>query len=412
MASLEHHSSGVYRTRFRFGGRQWYRSLEIDDKQEAEQIRSRIERTLHLLKCGDIALPPNLTDDETFLFIRSGGRISGEYAVPVAITLGEASDKYFADIPPGAKEKSSIDTERLHAKHLKEILRSSTALEAIGVDKLQSYINRRTKKSVAPYTIQKELGTYHQIWCHAKARNLVAADYPQKKALRFPKSPEKPPFQTFDQIEKAIAGGAEEKLWEALFLREKEVLEVLEYVDQLNTHPFIYPMVAFAALSGARRSEILRSQTTDWMFDSGVVLIREKKRVKTASLSFRRVDMPAKLISIMRPWIEENHPGGQFTICKEPGCEMSKDSARGYLERALRRHDKWSKIRGFHTFRHSFASICAMKGIHPSIIDGWLGHQTEEMRRRYRHLFPEETHAARIMLFNDEAEQQSDAAAD
>ena len=43
-------------------------------------------------------------------------------------------------------------------------------------------------------------------------------------------------------------------------------------------------------------------------------------------------------------------------------------------------------------------------GFHPSIIDGWLGHQTEEMRRRYRHLFPEETHAARIMLFNGEGE--------
>jgi hypothetical protein len=35
-----------------------------------------------------------------------------------------------------------------------------------------------------------------------------------------------------------------------------------------------------------------------------------------------------------------------------------------------------------------------MKGIHQSIIDSWLGHQTEEMRNRYRHLFPEETRKA------------------
>jgi integrase len=60
---------------------------------------------------------------------------------------------------------------------------------------------------------------------------------------------------------------------------------------------------------------------------------------------------------------------------------------------------KWSKLKGFHVLRHSFASICAMRGVPEAIIDSWLGHQTEEMRRRYRHLYPEQTQAAMANLF-------------
>ena len=38
--------------------------------------------------------------------------------------------------------------------------------------------------------------------------------------------------------------------------------------------------------------------------------------------------------------------------------------------------------------RHSFISNCALKAIDQRIIDAFVGHTTEEMRRRYTHLFP------------------------
>ena len=41
---------------------------------------------------------------------------------------------------------------------------------------------------------------------------------------------------------------------------------------------------------------------------------------------------------------------------------------------------------GFHTYRHSFASNLAARGVDQRIIDEWMGHQTEAMRKRYRHL--------------------------
>lgn len=49
---------------------------------------------------------------------------------------------------------------------------------------------------------------------------------------------------------------------------------------------------------------------------------------------------------------------------------------------------KWNVLRGFHVFRHSLASIMASKGKDQRVIDAILGHTTEEMTRRYRHLFP------------------------
>src|SRR5207237_3104330 len=49
---------------------------------------------------------------------------------------------------------------------------------------------------------------------------------------------------------------------------------------------------------------------------------------------------------------------------------------------------------GFHTYRHSFASNLAALGVDQRIIDEWMGHQTEAMRKRYRHLFPKSRRSA------------------
>ena len=60
-----------------------------------------------------------------------------------------------------------------------------------------------------------------------------------------------------------------------------------------------------------------------------------------------------------------------------------------------------TEIRGFHTFRHSFASNLAAKGIDQRVIDEWMGHQTEEMRKRYRHLFPDQQRKAIDSVFGE-----------
>lgn len=48
----------------------------------------------------------------------------------------------------------------------------------------------------------------------------------------------------------------------------------------------------------------------------------------------------------------------------------------------------------FHVFRHSFASNLAAKSVDQRLIDQIMGHQTEEMRKRYQHLFPKDRQAS------------------
>ena len=70
-----------------------------------------------------------------------------------------------------------------------------------------------------------------------------------------------------------------------------------------------------------------------------------------------------------------------------PQGPITKDEAHDHLKRTLA-GSKWDVLRGWHVFRHSFISICASKGVDQRLIDAWVGHQTEEMRKRYRHLIP------------------------
>ena len=51
-------------------------------------------------------------------------------------------------------------------------------------------------------------------------------------------------------------------------------------------------------------------------------------------------------------------------------------------------------VPGWHTLRHSFASICASRGIDQRLINAWMGHQTEEQQKRYQHLFPQQQRQA------------------
>jgi integrase len=164
-------------------------------------------------------------------------------------------------------------------------------------------------------------------------------------------------------------------------------------------------MFVMAAHTGARRSELLRSQITD--FNCDTVTIRERKRVRGKQTT-RRVPLSVELRRVMDEWFA-THPGGADTFRHVDGVVRSRKSGKG--SRPVTRdeaHDhfkrplagsKWEKINGWHCFRHSFCSNCAMKGIDQRIIDSWVGHTTEDMRRRYRHLFPNSEKQAMSLVY-------------
>jgi integrase len=67
---------------------------------------------------------------------------------------------------------------------------------------------------------------------------------------------------------------------------------------------------------------------------------------------------------------------------------LTRNEAHDHFKRTLA-GSKWEVLRGFHILRHSFISCLAAAGVDQRIIDEFVGHQTDEQRRRYRHLVPD-----------------------
>jgi len=83
-------------------------------------------------------------------------------------------------------------------------------------------------------------------------------------------------------------GGNADELWECLYLREPEVANFLDFVQERKAPAWVYPMCVMAAHTGARRSEMLRAEQQDVDFKEGIITIREKKRVR-GKVTTRRV---------------------------------------------------------------------------------------------------------------------------
>ncbi|WP_165253479.1 tyrosine-type recombinase/integrase [Paludisphaera soli] len=403
MASLEERS-GRFRVIFRHGGRKFQHSLGTRDRREAEACLVRLEENLRLLERGRLTPPPGA---DLPLFLLSDGKLASRAEAARALTLAELFDRYLST-RRGVLEDVTLATIGTHLGHLTTTLGAMLTVESLTASDLQRHIERRTNakgvrgRPLSPTTMKKEISSFSAVWTWANQMGLVAIPFPSK-GLAFPKSGEKPSFQTRAEIERQIERGRlaprdQDDLWACLYLTLPEVEEVLEHVRSTARHAFIYPMFVFAAHTGARRSEILRSRIADFDFEAGTAVIREKKRVK-GRWTTRRVPLSPRLAGVMRDWFAA-HPGGAYTISREAGSghgregrpeggTLTRDESNHHFHRALA-ESRWSVIRGWHVFRHSFASNCAARGVDQRLIDAWMGHQTEEMRRRYRHLSPDQ----------------------
>jgi integrase len=142
---------------------------------------------------------------------------------------------------------------------------------------------------------------------------------------------------------------------------------------------------------------MLRSERTDFDFAAKVVLIREKKRDTSADLTYRSVPITPQLEKAMRTWFG-GHPGGPMTLCTAGGEPVSVMMAAKCVVDVLA-GTNWSVLPGWHCFRHSFISNCVARGIDQRMIDFWVGHSTEAMRRRYSHLIPKASQDALSSVF-------------
>lgn len=409
MASLIQHKElddgrSLWHCAFRYGGKRFLHSLGVMKPEEGRRTLADIQDTLKLIENGK-ANPP--TDPDLFWdYLRSGGRVAKKPGLNV-VTLEQVTDEFMAGCAIGAKEEESVSVEQTHIRKFKRFFGCRTPLARLDLASVEAYIGMRLKQSgmhgrtTSAATIKRELGTFRLIWKFATARGYVTAENPATHARR-PKSDEATPFLTWAEIEKQIKRDpkmtADEKalLWGCLFMDEEQVLGLLKHVQQ-NGSGVAYAAIAFTAFTGARRSEMMRGTVGDVDFDAGTIRIREKKKSRKLKTTYRSVQLHKQLAIILKAYLK-THMGGQalFTV---DGRHLTKTQATKLFRNAVDR-SRWRVIEGFHVLRHSFISLCAMRGISQAIIDAWVGHTTPEMHQRYRHLFPAELESGMGRLFS------------
>ena len=395
MASLENRT-GYFNVVFRFGGKKYTRSLHTDDENEAHRLLANLDQTVRDIKSGRISLPPH-ADIPTFLL--SDGKLSN---LPVSVSnsisetqlsLHDLFKSFFESLPGDSLEESTISLMKTHRNNLLRILGDDVFIKDIDLNTLDLYCKERQKDKgrrkgkISANTIKKELVTLRHVWQWGKKRGKLTSEIPEIREVQLPKSTESPAFQTYNEItfqieQDNLTQEQQKKSWECLYLGTDEIDELIRYVRKKASHSFVYPMVVAAAHTGARRSELMRSQMTDIRGD--VLLIREKKR-RRGQESTRRVPMSALLKETLNEWKDE-HPGGKHTfVTQDPsnrtqGRAITRDVAHNRFKSVLK-DSKWSVIPGWHCLRHSFISNLASHSIDQRLIDEFVGHTTEEMRR-------------------------------
>jgi hypothetical protein len=262
---------------FRYKRHQYNKTLDVETERHAERIQALIEETIQDLERGKLTLPDGV---DVCAFIISGGKVAArpdpvstsleDKRPPAAVaTLESVFCTYAEKLTPGSKESNTIETEAIHGRHFKRVLGANRKFESLSLDILQRYVDKRAHEGVVRATIRKELSTLRVVWGWAFKRSHLASPLTWKMSdLTLPKAHEKPPFQTWDQITRKIQRGglkANEQavLWECLWLDQAQTLECLVWAKEHVRRQFVYPMFAMAAYTGARRSEMIRSEWDD-----------------------------------------------------------------------------------------------------------------------------------------------------
>lgn len=390
MAWLEKdRADGPFFVVFRVGERRVKRSARTSVEREANEFALRVERRLRLIEEGELVVPDDM-DVVTFVMSESG-KAAQPLKQIISVTLEQVCDEYLNSLPAGSLKENTLLTCRIHMRHFKRLLGAGKRIRDINRQTLQGYVKDRAAeagrkgKSISTATIKKELTTLGTVWRFAMAAGHVVLPYPNRD-IRFPKPATKPRFQTWKEIEHQIKQGGlskaeEADLWDCLFLMLPEVAELLGFVEKHAAHDFLYPMVMAAAHTGARRSELVRALRSDFDFQTNMVTLNEKKRVP-GEFSTRTVPMSPELRRVMSDWFKD-HPGGRHAFCIKPDAAWSLSKRDAPVPLTVgQAHDqfkrvlagKWSRVRGWHVLRHSFASNCAAQGVDQRTINTWMGH--------------------------------------
>ena len=176
--------------------------------------------------------------------------------------------RYQQSLPDSEQGKQHNRDRELHCKHLLRILGKQVAVQTLTTADVQRYCDQRSQEK-GPGAARCVRRPSRRKWTRCASSGIGpsrSATLPAGpiKGIKLGKATEQLPFRTWDEIERTIGRGGLSAVEQTRFMG-------LPILDQFrksakfwkpsgeSRHPFLYPMFVFAAHTGARRSEMMRS---------------------------------------------------------------------------------------------------------------------------------------------------------
>lgn len=375
----------IWHLRFYFRGKPHTKSLGRITEHKANRAKQKLEARLDDVKAGFIK-PPEQADLAEFL-------VRGEVVSPPTVEAPAESfasvKRLYLEYAAPRRAATSLATERIHLRHFERFLgrRADSPITDVTTADVERFMSQRRRR-VTGTTVNKELQTLRQLFDYA-VKHGYARQNPTYDATRFKRTGKPHRFMTKVEIDEQIQRGGlsddEIKILHRFrYLSHKEIANLLDLASKKD--PWLHPILVALAFTGMRRGEVTALEWSDVDFGAGKLWVRSRKQSRTEEFAGRDTDMHEKLITLLRRQKKKN-PKGRYVFPGEGGKALSPPA----LHRAFKALTKGTDFEGIglHCLRHSFASNLAAQGIDDRLIDHYMGHQTQEMRRRYQHLFPE-----------------------
>jgi len=392
---------GMFVVRFRYQGKEFKKSLKTRSEDAAKAALHVVELTIHRLHTGQAQIGEGIDPGD---FIVSGGTWVAPRPSPALLpsfpTTRQLIERYLS-AKQGQVSENYLNSQRTHLGHLSKFLGQSADEPCNKVNRttLENFLRDR-KKIRDGETVNREQVTLKSFYDWIALQDDISSfPFPAEKLPRFKGSRDRDPFKTFDEIEATIArGGFEERQvleqWESLYLDPSRIALLLTLVQQRAPGGMSFLLHAIPAYTGMRRGEIIRLSWADVDLAHDYIIARSRKQSRSQQVVIRRIDLHPELKSHLVKW-KHARPKGQQLFNSVKGDEsLNVDQANALFWQPMRGTNwcldskrNWFKI-GFHTYRHSFASNLAAANVDQRMIDEFMGHTTEAMRKRYRHLYP------------------------
>jgi len=379
--------SGNYFVSFCYKGRRFKRSTGSPDLARARRRHRLVDGKVEQLKAGLVELPAGVSVAD---FVFDGKTEADDEAAPAAMAV--LLDAYLVDAAPPNKAASTYLTERIHIDHLREFLAKNGVTEVEGLTPalFEHYKRQRHRDGAKNVTVNKELGTFRTMLNWAVRSDILERN-PLDDVKWLKEDDRFERFRTGDEIKELLESGqcSEEeaaRLRRFRYLAGDEIGELLKLAEGTGLHA----LLATAAFTGMRLGELLRLGWSDIDFASGRILARGHKGSTSRRESPRYIPLHEKLAEVLSE--RKKHVGESTVFTGTDGAPLDK----GRWYRLIKKVTDGTDFEGvrFHALRHSFASNLAAQGVDQRVIDRFMGHQTEAMRKRYQHLFPDKQQEA------------------